>query len=215
MPFDPAVLRVMAITDGLSGGLDDLVDRAVAAVAGGQGATCVQVRLKGETDYVVMTVTQMLVKRLGATVPVLVNDRFDIALAAGAAGVHLGADDIPVATVRSVTPPGFVIGTSVGCDAEVANAALADYAGIGPIYVTGSKDDAGAALGVAEFARLAALVTKPVVGIGGITSDTAEAIIEAGGAGVAVIGAIFSVPDPAQAALALRRAVEHRLSSQG
>ncbi|HXC25787.1 MAG TPA: thiamine phosphate synthase, partial [Gemmatimonadaceae bacterium] len=202
-----------AITDGVSGGLDDLVDRAAAAVAGGQGATCVQVRLKGEPDRVVAVVTQTLVKRLGATVPVLVNDRFDIALAAGAAGVHLGADDIPVAIVRRVTPPEFLIGTSVGCDAEVANAALADYVGIGPIYATGSKGDAGAAIGVAEFARLLTLVAKPAVGIGGITSDTAGAIIDAGGAGVAVIGAVFGATDPSEAAQAIRRVVEQRLFS--
>ena len=77
MPFDPAVLRVMAITDGLSGGLDDLVDRAAAAVAGGHGATCVQVRLKGEPDRVVSTVSRALVERLkgegGAPAPGLTN----------------------------------------------------------------------------------------------------------------------------------------------
>lgn len=212
MPFDPAVLRLMAITNGLTDGPDALVDRAVSAVAEREGATCIQVRLKGEPDHVVVAVTRAIVERVGSVVPVLVNDRFDIALAAGAAGVHLGADDIPVAAVRRVTPAGFIIGTSVGCDAEAPNAMLADYVGIGPIYATASKDDAGSAIGIAEFTRLMTLVQRPAVGIGGITIATAPVVREAGGAGIAVIGAIFGAQDPAAAARALRQGVERRLS---
>ena len=93
--------------------------------------------------------------------PVIVNDRFDLALAAGAAGVHLGPDDVPVVDVRRVTPPEFIIGASVGCDAEIANSELADYVGIGPLYETSSKRDAGNAIGIAEFARLARATGKP------------------------------------------------------
>lgn len=212
MPFDPAVLRLMAITDSLAGGQDALVARVTAAVSDGRGATCVQVRLKGEPDRIIAAVTRSIVERVGTQLPVLVNDRFDIALAAGAAGVHLGADDIPVTAVRRVTPPDFIIGTSVGCDAEAPNAALADYVGIGPLYETASKGDAGHAIGIAEFIRLMARVRKPAVGIGGITSATIPAVIQAGAAGVAVIGALFGAPDPAEAAGTLRGVVDRGIS---
>ncbi len=199
MTFDPSILRVMAVTDGLHGTPDRLVDRVVAAVLG--GATCLQVRLKGTPARMVADVTRELVRRV--RVPVIVNDRFDIALAAGAAGVHLGADDISVAEVRRATPPSFIVGASVGCDAEVINAEFADYVGIGPVYGTHSKSDAGTAIGVAEFARLAALTGKPAVGIGGVTVETARAILDAGGVGIAVIGAIFASPNPGLAATEL------------
>jgi thiamine-phosphate pyrophosphorylase len=135
----------MAITDALRDDQDDLVDRVAAAVSG--GATCVQVRLKDAAPRTIVEVTRAVVIRVD--VPVFVNDRFDVALAAGAAGVHLGGDDLPVADVRRITPPWFVIGASVGGDAEVANAKLADYVGIGPVYGTDSKTDAGEALSLA------------------------------------------------------------------
>jgi thiamine-phosphate pyrophosphorylase len=197
------MLRLMAITDGVRDGIDALTARVAAAVRG--GATCVQIRLKGESARLVAAATRAIVAAV--PVPVLVNDRFDIALAASAAGVHVGADDIAVDDVRRITPPGFVIGTSVGADQEIANAAAADFVGIGPVYPTGSKDDAGTAIGVAEFARLATLTGKPAVGIGGVTSETAAAILRAGGAGVAVIGAIFGSADCMASARTLLRAL--------
>jgi thiamine-phosphate pyrophosphorylase len=176
-----------------------LLDRVAAAVRG--GATCVQIRLKDTPARVVAEVTRAVIRTV--QVPVLVNDRFDIALAAGAAGVHVGAGDIPAPDVRRATPPQFIIGTSVGCDAEIANAAEADFVGIGPIATTGSKSDAGRAIGIAEFARLAAAAGKPAIGVGGITADIATEIIRAGGVGVAVIGAIFAAPDIEAAARSL------------
>jgi len=86
-------------------------------------------------------------------VPVIVNDRLDVALAAGAAGVHLGADDFPVDRARRIAPTGFVIGASVGTPTEAAEAEAADYWGIGPWRATGTKADAGPALGEEGFAR--------------------------------------------------------------
>jgi thiamine-phosphate diphosphorylase len=139
---------------------------------------------------------------------VIVNDRADIALAAGAAGVHVGADDLPVSAVRLMTPAGFIVGASVGGDAEVEGARGADYVGIGPVYASTSKADAGMALGVAEAVRLARRCGVPAVGIGGITSATAGEVTSAGLAGVAVIQAIFGAADPEQAARSLRAAIE-------
>ena len=202
--MDARLLRLMAITDDARDGADGLVVRALAAVRG--GTTLVQLRLKHATARETVEIARALVTAL--PVPLIVNDRFDIALAAGAAGVHLGADDLPVAAVRAVVPKDFIIGASAGNDAEAALIAGADYVGIGPVYGSASKLDAGPAIGVPEFARLAALVRIPAVAVGGITPRNARAIFEAGGAGVAVIRAIFADSDPESAARNLAAAIE-------
>ncbi len=207
-------LTLIAITDDLRDGREGLVARAVAAVRG--GATMVQLRLKHTDARTLADVARALLTALPPTVPLIVNDRADVALACGAAGVHVGVDDIPVAALRRIVPDGFVIGVSVGNDDEVANAAAADYAGIGPVYTSPSKLDAGAAIGVEEFARLAQRVTCPAVAIGGLSAETAPAVIAAGARGVAAIGAIFGAADPEAAARALRSAIDlataqHRL----
>jgi thiamine-phosphate diphosphorylase len=141
------------------------------------------------------------------TVPVIVNDRADVAIAAGAAGVHLGSDDIPVRAVRAIAPAQFIIGCSVGNDNEVAGAAGADYVGIGPVFSTGSKQDAGNAIGLEEFSRLATAVGLPAVGIGGINAQNARSVIDSGAAGVAAIAAIFGASDPLAAARELSSAI--------
>jgi thiamine-phosphate pyrophosphorylase len=136
-------------------------------------------------------------------VPVIVNDRADVALTAGAAGVHLGVDDIPAAAVRRVVRPGFIIGASVGADDELPGAAGADYVGIGPVFATTSKPDAGDAIGPAEFARLALRTGLPAVAIGGIDATNCRQVFDVGASGVAVIRSIFAAPDPEIAARAL------------
>jgi thiamine-phosphate pyrophosphorylase len=148
--------------------------------------------------------TRSLVESL--PVPVIVNDRFDVALAAGAAGVHLGADDLPVAAVRSAVPRDFIIGASAGNDEEARTVAGADYVGIGPVFGSASKLDAGPAIGVEEFRRLMKLIGLPAVAVGGITATNAREIFEAGGTGVAVIRAIFADSDPEAAARSLAAA---------
>lgn len=201
--LDPDSLRLVAITDDLRDGIAGLVERARSAERG--GATMVQLRLKTVDARTLVAVGTALVDALA--VPVLVNDRIDVALACGAAGVHLGFDDIPVRAARRIVPPGFVLGASVGADAEVANGREADYVGIGPVYATASKPDAGAAIGLGELARLAALCGRPAVGIGGITSANAANVIGAGVAGVAVIQGVFGRATPETAAAALRSAI--------
>lgn len=201
--MDPRTLTLIAITDGMPDGADALLSRAAAAVRG--GATMLQLRLKDVDARTQVEVARRLVASCG--VPVIVNDRADIALAAGAGGVHVGADDLPVAAVRRITPPGFIVGASVGADAEVDGSRGADYVGIGPVYASPSKADAGTALGVAEAVRLARRCALPAVGIGGITSATAGEVTAAGLTGVAVIQAIFGTADPEQAARSLRAAI--------
>jgi thiamine-phosphate pyrophosphorylase len=203
--FDPATIRLIAITDSLRDGRDGLARRAAAAVAG--GATMVQLRLKDESARVLVEVARALRDAVPG-VPLLVNDRADVALAAGADGVHVGVDDISPAALRRVVPAGFIIGASVGDDHEIGRAAGADYVGIGPVFATGSKSDAGAAIGPARFGELARRCGRPAVAIGGMEASSVPAVLAAGAQGIAVISALFGATDPTQAARVLRAALD-------
>ena len=199
----------MVITDPVLLKGRDAVAVCLRAVAGGSGATMIQVRWKDGPPADVLLLVRALVATL--PVPVLVNDRVDIALAAGAAGAHLGWDDPPLDALRPHAPPGFLLGISVGTPEEAARAgaASADYWSVGPCFATPSKPDAGPALGPEGFAALARLAPAgvPVIGIGGITAANAPLLIEAGATGVAVIGAVLAAADPQAAARELRAAV--------
>jgi len=201
--LDPKILRLVAITDDAEDHRQTLVDRVAAAVRG--GATSVQVRLKTAAPRQVVEITKSIIARVD--VPVIVNDRADIALAAGAAGVHVGEADLPVAAIRRFAPPGFLIGASLGSDAELLNAKDADYVGIGPVFGSDSKSDAGTAIGVDGFKKLAALVQHPAVAVGGITADRALQITVNGAIGVAVINAIFNADDPESATREIAAAI--------
>jgi thiamine-phosphate pyrophosphorylase len=193
--LDPRILRLVAITDDAEDRRATLVDRVAAAVRG--GATSVQVRLKTASPREVVEITRAIMAR--TSVPVIVNDRADIALAAGAAGVHVGEADLPVAAIRRFAPASFIIGASLGSDTELANAKGADYVGIGPVFGSDSKRDAGGAIGVDGFERLAGMVEVPAVAVGGITADRALQITVHGAVGVAVINSIFRADDPESA----------------
>jgi len=204
-------LRLMVLTDAaLLKGRDPVAECRQAARG---GATMVQVRLKGAPPRDVAALTRTLVGAL--TIPVIVNDRVDVALAAGAAGAHLGQEDLPLDRVRPHVPPppGFLLGISVGTPAEAERVRTwgeggADYWSVGPCFATGNKPDAGAPLGAEGFARLARLAPAgtPVIAIGGISAANAAAVARAGAAGIAVIGAVWGASDPAAAARALRAA---------
>ena len=203
----------MVLTDpALLKGRDavDVCRRLVAA-----GATMIQVRWKDGAPVAVAELARSLVAAL--TVPVLVNDRVDIALAVGAAGAHLGWDDLPLQAARDIAPRGFVLGISVGTPAEAQRATSlpADYWSIGPCFASTTKGDAGRPLGPEGFAALARLAPPgvPVIGIGGITARTAGAVRRAGAAGVAVTAAILGATDPAAATAALWSAVSSAVSS--
>ena len=201
--LDVAILRLVAITDDAPERRATLVERAALAVRG--GATCIQLRLKNAGPREVVDVARALVAAV--TVPVIVNDRADIALAAGAAGVHVGDVDLPVVAIRRFAPDGFVIGASLGSDRELENARDADYVGIGPLFSSGSKTDAGDAIGLEGFKRLAAQCELPAIAIGGITAERVPQIMAAGAAGVAAINAIFKGSDPEGATRLLAAAI--------
>ncbi|MEO6525442.1 MAG: thiamine phosphate synthase [Gemmatimonadaceae bacterium] len=199
------MIRLIAITDSLRDGPRGLALRAAAAVEG--GATMIQLRLKEESARSLVELARVI-RAAAPGVPLVVNDRADVALAAGAAGVHVGVDDLSPAVLRRFVPPGFIIGASVGDDDEVGRAAGADYVGIGPVFATGSKSDAGTAIGPARFAELARRCGLPAVAIGGISAETAPDVVAAGASGIAVISALFGAPDPTRAALDLRAALD-------
>jgi thiamine-phosphate pyrophosphorylase len=174
------------------------------------GATAVQVRFKNCPASVLLDVTERLVAAL--SIPVYVNDRADVALAASATGVHIGTEDIPPALVRGFAANPFRLGVSVGTTDE-AGAALevdVDYWSIGSIYATASKSDAGAPIGIAGFKELARLAPAgmPVIAIGGIDASNARPVLEAGAHGVAVIRAVFGATDVERSTRKLRDIVD-------
>jgi thiamine-phosphate pyrophosphorylase len=182
----------MLVTDDAMVSSRDLLSLAKAAERG--GASAVQLRLKKTPARELAALARALVEAL--QVPVLVNDRPDVALAAGAAGVHLGPEDMPVGLVRQLTPPGFIIGASVGSPAEAADAGGADYWGIGPWRSTGTKEDAGTALGADGFRRLVELSTgRPCLAIGGVRPEDIASVRAAGGSGVAIGSGILREQD--------------------
>ena len=201
--LDPKILRLVAITDDAEEQRSTLVDRVAAAVRG--GATSVQVRLKRASPREVVEITKAIVSKV--PVPVIVNDRADIALAAGAAGVHVGEADLPVIAIRRFAPASFIIGASLGGEAELANAKEADYVGIGPLFATDTKGDAGKAIGIEGFRKLAGLAGRPAVAVGGLSADRAAQVMAAGAAGVAMINAIFRGDDPESAARSIAAAI--------
>jgi thiamine-phosphate pyrophosphorylase len=201
--MNTSVVRLMAITDNVRDGQEGLIARATAAANG--GATCIQLRLKEVSARDLAGIARELVRAV--SVPVIVNDRADVAIAAGAAGVHLGIDDVPPEAIRAFAPAGFIIGVSVGSDDEVENSVGADYAGIGPVFHTGTKSDAGQPIGVDEFKRLAVATGLPAVAIGGITALNANIVMDAGAAGVAAVSAIFGATDTRSAAAVLASSI--------
>ncbi|HEY3289683.1 MAG TPA: thiamine phosphate synthase [Anaerolineae bacterium] len=179
-----------------------LLEVAQAVVRG--GATVLQLREKQmltTRDYVRIA-TELRAWAREAHVPFIVNDRVDVALEVDADGVHLGPDDLSLKTARQILGPGRIIGVSAGTvdEARAAEQGGADYIGVGAVYATSSKADAGAPIGVDGFRVIAHAVRIPAVAIGGIRSEGTAALISAGAAGVAIISAITSAPDAEQAA---------------
>lgn len=199
-------LRLIVVTDPECGDGRTVVDVVRAALRG--GAPAVQLRMKDAPAREMTDLARALLAETRAAGALLfVNDRVDAALAVGADGAHVGQDDLPVAAARKIAPAGFLLGVSAET-AELARAAEADgadYVGVGPVYLTGSKADAGDAVGTERITQVAAAVRIPVVGIGGITIENAPPVIHAGAAGVAVISAVMRAADPEAAARALMR----------
>ena len=217
----PIDLRLNAIIDPERAAGRDLVDLARRVAEG--GATLVQLRdKKSDTRAMVDTARAIKAALASYAVPFVVNDRVDVALAANADGVHLGPDDMAVEDARRLLGPTAIIGLSVKTVEEAAAVAvqLIDYAGVGGVYATLSKQQKSAPIGPEGFARVAGALRRrapglPIVGIAGIDTGNAAAVIAAGADGVAVISALSLAPDPAAAARALRAIVDQALTTRG
>lgn len=192
-----ARLGLMLVTDDRLLAGRDPVELCRRAVAG--GVTAIELRLKLAATRELVDLARAVIAAVA--VPVLVNDRLDVALAAGAAGVHLGPDDLPVTLARRIAPAGFWIGASVGNAGEAAVGQGADYWGIGPWRATSTKADAGPALGAEGFRAVQALSKRiPCIAIGGIRPEDVPAVLRAGGVGVAVVSGILGRDDVEAAA---------------
>lgn len=200
-------LYLVAGDDAVGG--RDLVDVVASAVRG--GVSLVQLRDKTASDAAMIAQARSL-KGLLAPLGVLliVNDRLEVALAAGAAGLHLGQDDMAPADARRALGPEAILGVSAGdaAEAKIADPAVVDYVGVGPVYPTGSKADAGEAIGLEGLRALAALLAPPVAAIGGIQAANAAEVMACGVQGVAVVSAICGARDPEAAARAFRRRID-------
>ena len=184
----------------------ETLDLLAAVVA--EGVDAVQVRAKPLNDRELLAFTRQVLSRLGDTgARVIVNDRLDIALAAGADGVHLGLDDLPVLDARRSAPPGFLIGGTCRSPehAEQARADGADYVGVGPVYPSTTKQGLPEPIGMDTLRETAKVL--PAIAISGINAERVPEVMAAGAYGVAVAAAISRADRPGPAAREIVAAV--------
>ena len=192
--------------------LEEVVAQAVQG-----GAACVQLREKTLATRPFLDLARALKALLTpARVPLLINDRVDIALAAGADGVHVGQEDMPCAELRRLLGPGAVIGLSVESweDVERAQELDVDYLGISPVFATPTKTDTKVPWGMAGIRRIRAFSRHPLVAIGGLHAGNAAEAVRAGADGIAVVSAICASPDPLEAARELDRIIRAALEAR-
>ncbi|MDR6226536.1 thiamine phosphate synthase [Desmospora profundinema] len=215
MPFSPFSLRLYFIMGSQDCDGRDPTWVLKEAIAG--GITLFQFREKESS--LTMTETVFLGKRLReicqrSSIPFIVNDRADLAMVLEADGVHVGQEDLPAVQARRLMGTDAIIGVSCEQPGEVDKAiqAGADYIGVGSLFSTRSKADAGKPIGPEAIHRIRQSHAHglPIVGIGGIHSDNADSVVSAGADGVAVISAIASAPSPRQAAEDLCMAMDQR-----
>lgn len=196
----------------------DLARLAAASVAG--GATLLQLRDKhGGTRHMIAT-ARAIREAVGGRVPLLINDRVDVALASGAEGVHLGRDDMEPADARRLLGRDAILGVTLKNETDLAalDPAAVDYGCIGGVFATASKDNPDPPVGLSGLATLrakAAASGLPVGAIAGIELANAAACIGAGADGVAVISALYLAPDVAATARHFRFAIDTALAARG
>jgi thiamine-phosphate pyrophosphorylase len=206
MTFDRSAARLCLVTDRRFLRGRNLLDVIDAAVAG--GVTMVQLREKEATTRDFLELARAVKAMLaGRGVPVIVNDRADVALAAEADGLHVGQKDMPLADARRLLGPDKLIGLSVANEEQMRrpDAGAADYLGVGPLYLQDTKSDVSTPLGPAGFAALRAMTRLPVVAIGGLKPGNSADVVTAGADGLAVVSALMGADDPTAAARSFRR----------
>lgn len=213
-PRDRLDVRLYVVTDPSLTPRDVIVDRCVAAVAG--GATLVQLRDKSATAAELTATARAVVDALRPHgVPLIVNDDVAVARDSGADGVHVGVSDLPPARARELLGPDAIVGWSIESLGQLDDTeaiAACDYLAASPVWSTPTKTDTAPALGLSGLASIRARTSLPVVGIGAIrTPDLAGDVVMAGADGVAVVSAVFGAPTAdgvTAAARALRDAVD-------
>jgi thiamine-phosphate pyrophosphorylase len=210
---DPQMLRVYVVTSGTVDPRRTHEEIVEAAIEG--GATAVQLRAPELRDEDLAALVPALADRCRrAGIPLVVNDRVDVAVASGASGAHVGQDE-DAGTARARLGPDRVLGISVGTadEAWTAERAGADYLGV-TVWATDTKPDARP-IGIDGLREVAVATALPVVGIGGIDAGNATDVLEAGAAGIAVIGAVAAADDPVAAVRSLRDVVDRALGRTG
>jgi len=203
--FDPTLYLVTDPELAPAGALADVV---AAAVRG--GVTLVQLRDKRADGRALLEQAQMLKAVLDpVSVPLLVNDRVDVAHAAGL-GCHVGQSDLPPAVARAILGPDAILGVSLDEAAQLrtVDPSLVDYIAYGPFAATATKADAGRPVGAAGLAAVSKLTLLPLIAIGGIDARNVAAAVRAGADGIAVVSAIMAASDPEGAARELRAAID-------
>ena len=193
-------LRLYLVTDPELCATSGLLETVRAAVQG--GVTMVQLREKTATTREFLEEARALKALLAPhRVPLVINDRVDIALAVDAEGIHVGQTDMPVEQVRAVAP-GRIVGLSITNAAQMSRAdtKLCDYLGVGPLYLQQTKANASTPLGVEGFAKLRAMTDRPVMAIGGLKANNSAPVLAAGADGLAIVTGIVSADDPRAAA---------------
>ena len=209
-------LRLYALVDPAVAGGRSLPELAKLVAP---ATTIVQLRDKhGSTRDMVATARALKAVLKPAGIPLLINDRVDVALAAEADGVHVGQDDMAAADARRLLGKEAIIGLSITSLTQAAEAPLdlLDYVAIGGVYATTSKDNTASPIGTGGLRAIAAPIRAraanyPICAIAGITAANAGDVVDAGADGVAVISALSLAPDPAAAARALRKSVDDAL----
>ena len=202
----PGIPRLLVITDTTLQTKYDHVELASRAIDG--GADGIQLRDKAASArdlLAAVDATREVCARAG--VPLLVNDRVDIALAACADGAHVGQEDLPAEVARRLLGPNAIVGVTAYTPtmARAASADDADYVGFGPVYGTQSKDGARPATGLSGLAEFATGCALPILAIGSVQADNVHELLDAGAHGVAVISAVCCAPDVTAAARAFSR----------
>jgi thiamine-phosphate pyrophosphorylase len=204
-------LSLYLVTDRTLARGRSTIEIVAAAVRG--GVTCVQLREKHASTREFIQearAVKTLLDSQQTKIPLIINDRLDVALAVGADGVHLGQRDMPLADARRLVGKTMIIGISAESvdDARAADAEDADYLGISPVYATPTKTDTAPPLGLDGIRAIRAAVSLPLVGIGGINLANVAPVIRAGANGVAVVSAIVSAACPTTAAADLKQQID-------
>lgn len=213
---EAAKLKLYLVTDNSLSLGRSLLDVIGEALRG--GVTIVQLREKDIATREFVELARAVGSLLAPlSVPMIINDRVDVALAAGADGLHLGQSDMTYIDARRLMGTDAIIGLSIENSAQAVESIRLDgldYVGASPIFSTPTKTDTAPALGLAGLEQIRGIVRVPIVAIGGLNRDNIPAVISAGADGIAVVSAICSAPDPAEAARLLNTIINKALCDE-